>query len=77
MSNILQFKKKSFWQEQKAEVFVLTNERIDNYVVTIQDTYYLCDDLDVEDLKDAVRVAYFYAKQMQKRIKELEEKISE
>lgn len=74
MSNILEFKKKPFWQEQKAEVFVLTNEHINNYVATIQDVYYLCDDLEVEDLKDAVRVAYFYAKQMQKRIKELENK---
>lgn len=77
LTNIIEFKKKSFWQEQKAEVFVLTNEHISNYVATIQDTYYLADNLEVEDLKDAVRVAYFYAKQMQKRIKELEDKISD
>lgn len=69
MSNIIEL-----FPKKNNDVFVLTNERIDNYVATIQDTYYLCDDLETEDLKDAVRVAYFYAKQMQKRIKELEEK---
>lgn len=62
---------------KKNESFILTNEHIKNYVATIQDVYYLCDDLEVEDLKDSVRVAYFYAKQMQKRIKELEDKISD
>lgn len=72
MSNIIEL-----FPKKNNDVFVLTNEHIKNYVATIQDVYYLCDDLEVGDLKDAVRVAYFYAKQMQKRIKELEEKISE
>lgn len=73
MTNIVQL----FPTKKEQKKFVLTNAHINNYVATIQDVYYLSDSLGVEDLRDAVRVAYFYAKQMQKRIKELEEKISE
>jgi hypothetical protein len=73
LTNIVQL----FPTKKEQKKFVLTNAHINNYVATIQDVYYLSDSLGVEDLRDAVRVAYFYAKQMQKRIKELEEKISE
>lgn len=69
MTNILLFPKK-----EEREKFILTNSHIDLYVNTIQDAYYLSEDLDIEDLKDAVRISYFYAKQMQKRINELEDK---